>query len=65
MKNVISETTRPTGAKITLSSWEENGEVTYIVKSSNSNDTRFYGVFDHAVGRYNAAVEKENNKEDK
>ena len=62
MKNVISETTRPSGAKITLLSYEENLEVTYIVKSSHSHDTRFYGVYSLAVDRYNAIVEEENAK---
>tara|TARA_Y100000310_G_C20051719_1_gene520867 strand:+ start:31 stop:231 length:201 start_codon:yes stop_codon:yes gene_type:complete len=62
MKNVISETTRPSGAKITLSSWEENGAVTYIVKNSHSHDNRYYGYYSLAVDRYNAVVEEENAK---
>ena len=63
MKNVISETIRPSGAKITLSSWEENGTVTYIVKSShNTHDKRFYGIFRLAVNRYNELVEEENTR---
>ena len=62
--DIIHETTRPNGAKITLGSHEENGLVTYIVKSSHSLDTRFYGVFEYAVNRFNTIVEQAN-KEDK
>jgi len=57
MKNTISETTRPNGVKVTLGSWEENGSVTYIVKSSNSFDTRFYGNYSSAANRFNELVE--------
>ena len=60
MKNIINETTRPNGAKITLLSYEEELEVTYIVKSSHSHDTRFYGVFNDAVARFNQVVEEAN-----
>ena len=57
MRNIISETTRPNGAEITLSSYEENGTVTYIVKNSHSHDTRFFGFFNSAVVCYNNIVE--------
>ena len=60
MKNTISETTRPNGVKVTLGSWEENGSVTYIVKSSNSFDTRFYGNYSSAANRFNKLVETAN-----
>ena len=39
-----------------------NGTITYIVKSSNSFDTRFFGVFDSAVAHYNRIVDEENAK---
>jgi len=60
MKNTISETTRPNGVKVTFSSWEENGLITYIVKSSNGHDTRFYEIFSLAVNRFNELVETAN-----
>ena len=60
MKTIISETTRPSGAKITLIMVEENGTNTYIVKSSHSHDTRYYGIYNLAVNRYNEVVEEEN-----
>ena len=61
MNNTIAKTTRPNGTKVMLCSHEaSNGTITYIVKSSNSFDTRFFGVFDSAVARYNQIVEEEN-----
>lgn len=63
MKTIISETTRPSGVKITLSSWEEYFSRTYIVEiSNNPNDARFYGNYNDAVNRHNDLVKKENAK---
>ena len=58
--NIISETTRPNGVKVTLGDHEENGAITFIVKSSAGHDTRFYGIFRLAVNRFNELVETAN-----
>ena len=58
--NIVSETTRPNGVKVTLGFHEENGSVTYIVKSCNSYDTRYYGNYSSAANRFNELVAKAN-----
>ena len=58
--NIVSETTRPNGVKVTLGFHEENGSATYIVKSSNSFDTRFYGNYSSAANQFNELVETAN-----
>ena len=66
MKTIIHDTIRPSGAHITMWSYEdENGVVTYGVKSSHSHDTRYYGIYNLAVSRHNEVVEKENAQGDK
>ena len=40
--HIISETTRPNGVKVTLGNYEENETCDYIVKSSDSYDTRYF-----------------------
>jgi len=63
MNHTIAKTTRPNGTEVMLCSHEaSNGTITYIVKSSNSFDTRFFGVFDSAVAHYNRIVDEENAK---
>jgi len=63
MKTIIHDTIRPSGANITMWSYEdENGVVTYGVKSSHSHDTRYYGIFNLAVRMFNKMVEAENTK---
>ena len=67
MKTIISETTRPNGAKITLSLREEySSPLTtriYIVEIlNNPNDTRFYRNYNDAVNYHNDLVKKENIK---
>ena len=75
MRKTISETARPNGVKIVLSSYEETdrnnlyyGTVTYIVEKSPfsrskhtpQQTTRFFGIFNSAVSYFNQVVEKEN-----
>lgn len=65
MNNTIAKTTRPNGVTVTLSSEISlvPGEaVTYIVKSSNGHDIRFFRTWDSAVDRYNEIVKEENAK---
>ena len=67
MKHIISETTRPTGVKITLSFREEFSSPIltsiYMVEiSSNPNDIRFYRNYNDAVNHHNDLVKKENSK---
>ena len=58
--NIISETTRPNGVKVTLGDHEENGAITFIVKDSAGHDTRFYGNYNSAVNRFNELVKTAN-----
>ena len=58
--HIVSETTRPNGVKVTLGLHEENGSADYIVKSSDSFDTRYYSNYSSAVDRFNELVKTAN-----
>tara|TARA_R100000656_G_C3881709_1_gene114569 strand:- start:93 stop:434 length:342 start_codon:yes stop_codon:yes gene_type:complete len=65
MNYTITKTKRPNGSVITLSAYEdlEKNTITYIVKSSNSFDVRFYDNYTDSVDRYNEVVTQENTKQ--
>ena len=58
--HIISETTRPNGVKVTLGNYEENETCDYIVKSSDSYDTRYFVSYSDAVDRFNELVKTAN-----
>jgi hypothetical protein len=70
MKTIINETTRPNGAKITLSLREEyssplNTRIYTVEISNNPYDSRFYRNYNDAVNYHNDLVKKENIKRNK